>query len=346
MKQHNFIKDSDTNGNERIIIAHSKKKRLDIVAWIICLAIAFVCWIYFANMNDDDVTAEIKVVLDVVGEDSLKTDKGQMVYGLDTQEVTLVIKGTNRDIKKYSSSDYRVTVDVSKISGSGKHTLDLDAVIPGDSTVKLAVESMSPQNVIIYSDQIYTAEVPLEVVNVGINTPYTLGTITQSADKVKVTGPRAMIESISRAQFRISGITAFHTSTTYTGFKLDFCDANGEYMPYDNTLITYSTADIKVVVPICTQRSVGVTVLCGGAEIDNTKYSVSVDSTRVSIIGDPTLILSEDIKNYRIQISLTSAELASGGVITKTIKNSDLPSGIDFDGKDSVTFNITVNPIS
>lgn len=346
MKQHNFINDSDANGNERIIIAHAKKRRFDIVAWLVCLALAFVCWIYFANMNDDDVTTEIKVVLDVVGEESLKIEKGQMIYGLDTQEVTLVIKGTNRDIKKYSSSDYKVTVDVSKISGTGKHVLDLKTVIPGDSNVNLSVESMSPQNVIIYSDQIYTTEVPFEVVNAGINTPYTLGTITQSANKVQVTGPRSIIESISRAQFRISGVTAFHTSTTYTGFKLDFCDINGEYMPYDNTLITYSTSDIKVTVPIYTQKSVGVTVLAGGDEIDSTRYNVVVDTTRTSVIGDPTVILSDDIKNYRIQISLTAEELATGGVITKTVKNSDLPEGIIFDGKDSVTFNITVDPIS
>ncbi len=346
MKQHNFINDSDENGNGKIIIAHAKKRRFDIVAWLVCLALAFVCWIYFANMNDDDVTTEIKVVLDVVGEESLEIEKGQMIYGLDTQEVTLVIKGTNRDIKRYSSSDYKVTVDVSKISGSGKHVLDLKAVIPGDSSVNLSIESMSPQNVIIYSDQIYTTEVPFEVLNAGINTPYTLGTITQSTDKVKVTGPRSIIESISRAQFRIAGITAFHTSTVYTGFKLDFCDINGEYMPYDNTLITYSTADIKVTVPIHTQKNVGVTILSGGVEIDSAKYNVVVDPARVSVIGDPTLILSDDIKNYRIQISLTDSELASGGVITKTVKNSDLPTGISFDGKDSVTLNITVNPIS
>ena len=342
MKQHNFINDSDANGNERIIIARAKKRRFDIVAWILCLAIAFVFWIYFANMNDDSVTTEIKVALDVVGEDSLKFERGQMVYGLDTQEVTLVIKGTNRDIKKYSSSNYKVTVDVSQISSPGKHTLDLTAVIPGDSTAKLSVESMSPQNVIIYSDEIYTVNVPFEVVNVGINTPYMLGSITQSTDKVEVTGPRTIIESISRAQFRISELTHFYTSTTYTGFKLDFCDANGEYMPYDSTLITYSTSEIKVEVPIYTQRNVGVSVLLGGVEIDSEQYNVSVDYPQVSIIGDPILLLSDTMKDYRIPISLTAEELESSGVVMKTVKKEDLPSGILFDGKDSVTFIITV----
>ena len=233
MKQHNFIQDSDAN-DDGIIIAHSKKRKLDIVARIICLVFAFFMWIYFVNFNDDDVTTEIKVNLDVVGQETLKNETGQMVYGLDTQEVTLVVKGTNRDIKKFSSSDYKVTVDVSKLGSSGKHTLSVDTNLPGDSTVKLSLESVYPQNVTIYSDQIFTGEVPLEVINVGIKTPYELGAITKSSDKVKITGPRAIVESINKAQFRISESNPFHTSTIYTGFKLDFCDANGEYMPYES----------------------------------------------------------------------------------------------------------------
>ena len=342
MKQHDFIKDSDANGNESIVIAQAKRRRLDLVARLICLIFAFVLWIYFVNMNDDDVTAEIKVTLDVVGKETLKAETGQMVYGLDTQEVTIIVKGTNRDIKKYSSSDYKVKVDVSDISGSGKHTLEVKPEIPEDSGIKLSVESVQPQNVIIYSDYVATKEVAFEVENVGITTPYTLGTISQSTDRVRITGPKAILDTIQKAKFRLSETTPFHTSTTYTGFKLDLCDANGEYVPYDETIITYSTSDIRVEVPIYTQKNVAVSILVDGMILDSDKYSI--DPIRATIVGDPTLLLSDDMKNYRITISITGEELKAGGTVTRVVSSAELPSGMSFDGKDSVTFNITITP--
>ena len=45
MKQHDFIKDSDTNGKDSIVIAQAKRRRLDLVARLICLVFAFVFWI-------------------------------------------------------------------------------------------------------------------------------------------------------------------------------------------------------------------------------------------------------------------------------------------------------------
>ena len=344
MKQHDFIKDSDANGNEDIVIAQAKRRRLDLIARLICLIFAFVLWIYFVNMNDDDVTAEIKVTLDVVGKETLKNETGQMVYGLDTQEITLVVKGTNRDIKKYSASDYKVRVDVSKLSGAGKHTLEVTPEIPGETGLKLSVESVQPQNVIIYSDYVSAKEVAFEVENVGITTPYTLGTISQSADKVLVTGPRAILDTIQKAKFRLSEKTPFHTSTTYTGFKLDFCDANGEYVPYDETIITYSTSDIRVEVPIYTQKNVGFSVLVDGTLLDSDKYSI--EPTRATIVGDPTLLLADDLKDYRIVLSITKEELERGGVIVRVVSKSDLPSGISFDeNKDFVSFTIKITPV-
>ncbi len=349
MKQQDFIRDPDGKGDDSIVIGTAKRRKLDLIARLICLLFAFVLWIYFVNINDDGVTAEIKVTLEVVGKDTLKNETGQMVYGLDTQEVTIVVKGTNRDIKKYSSADYKVTVDVSKISGSGKHIMEVTPILPGDSSVKLSVESVFPQNVIIYSDEVNTREVPLEVLNVGIDTPYTIGNITKSTDKVAITGPRAIVESIEKAQFRISETTPFHTSTTYSGFKLDFCDANGEYVPYDDSIITYSTSEIKVEVPIYTQKDVGISVLSSGAPIDTSKYTVTVDPLSISIIGDPTRLLADTMKDYKIPIVLTPEEIESGTAV-RIITDSDLPTGIRLnkrdegviDGAASVAITVTI----
>ena len=313
MKQQDFIRDTEAMGDSGIVVANAKKRRLDLFARLVCLVIAFICWIYFINMNDDDFTAEIKVNLEVVGKEALRSETGQMVYGLDTQEVTIVVKGTNRDIKKYSATDYKVVVDVSTITGSGKHLLEVTPQIPEDTGLKLSVESISPQNVVIYSDVVVTEDIPFEAVNAGIkvNDAYNLGEIIQSSSNVSITGPKAIVDTIEKAQFRISSPEYFYTSTTYSGFKLDLYDRNGENVPYDSSIITYSTSDIKVTVPIYTVNALPISVLWNGEAIDTDKYIVTVTPVDgIKIVGDPTSVSA--MKN--IEINLNDEQMASGTV--------------------------------
>lgn len=348
MKQHDFIKDSDANGGENIIIAHAKKRKLDIIVWIVCLALAFVLWIYFVNMNDDDATAEIKVTLDVVGKDALSDATGQMVYGLDTKEVTIVVKGTNRDLKKYGSADYKASIDVSKISGSGKHILDVIPDIPEDTGLKLSVESVQPQNVIIYSDVVVTESVDFEVVGTGIQAqdPYKLGNITKSTDKVQITGPKIIVDSIrngGKAQFRISESAPLLASKEYMGFSLDFCDRNGEYIIYDESIITYTTSDIKVTVPVYLEKSLSLSLISDGV-IVNDQYNVSIEidgkhSEAISIVGEPTRMSRPDVPSG-FKIQLTEEDVDSGSKVV-TFTKEDLPSDIYFDDGSTVVVIIT-----
>ncbi len=347
MKQHDFIQDSETNGDDGVVIAHAKKRKLDLIAMLVCLLFAFVMWIYFVNINDDNVTAEIKVKLDVVGSETLKNETGQMVYGLDTQEVTIVVKGTNRDIKKFSSSDYKVTVDVSSISGSGKHILDVQPSLPAaDTGVKLSIESILPQNVIIYSDVVVTESIDFEVINTGlkIEDGYVLGNITKNTDKIQITGPKALIHSISeggKAQLRLSEASALSQSREYTDFKLDFCDKNGEYMPYDDTVITYSTSDIKVVVPVYPKKEVDLLVYCDGENATD-KYDIKINSKPVYMIeiaGEKQNLLSF---GGNVRITITASDFVNG-VCEVTLDNSDLSSeNIFFVQNGGITEQITV----
>ena len=169
MKQNDFIRDTDT---DEIIISDVKKRKLDIVPRIICLIFAIIVWIYFVNINDSSVTATFKVKLDVSGTDTLKNNSGQIMYGLETQEVTITVKGTNRDLKKYSQTDYSASIDVGAITSSGKHSMEIVPVLPGGAALSLSVVSVEPQNITFYTDLEATKTVKFEAVKGGeVTTP-------------------------------------------------------------------------------------------------------------------------------------------------------------------------------
>lgn len=320
MKQHDFIKDTDSND---IVISDVKKKKLDIVPRSICLILAIILWIYFVNINDSSVTATFKVRLDVTGADVLKNTSGQMMYGLDTQEVTITVKGTNRDLKKYSATDYLAAVDISSVSGSGKHSLEVVPVLPSDTSLSLSVVSVEPQLVTFYTDIVETKTVDFEAVMGGeVTTPYQLNVI-QNKTTVDITGPRSVIASIVSAKYSIKG-GDYHTSTKFSGFKLSFFDQNGDGVPYDDKVITYSTDNTIVELMVTTEGSMGIDLLLDDSPLpDNITYSYD----NITVIGDPTVILSEAVKNGKIKASVTQAQIDSGSA-TVRVENEDLPAGV------------------
>ena len=320
MKQNDFIKDSDSN---EIIISDVKKRKLDIVPRLICLAFAIIVWIYFVNINDSSITATFKVKLDVSGTDTLKNNSGQIMYGLETQEVTITVKGTNRDLKKYSQTDYSASIDVGAITSSGKHSMEIVPVLPGNSALSLSVVSVEPQNITFYTDLEETKTVNFEAVKAGeVTTPYQLK-VKQNKTSIDITGPKSIIDKIETAKYSISG-GDYHTTTKFSGFKLNFYDINNDSVAYDDKIISYSTDNMIVELAITTESTMGIQLYFNGELVAPKNY---ICKETISIVGDPTVILSDAIKNGKIKIDVTEEEMKNGKC-TRHITSDDLPTGV------------------
>ena len=320
MKQHDFIKDSDSN---EIIISDVKKRKLDIVPRLICLAFAIIVWIYFVNINDSSITATFKVKLDVSGTDTLKNNSGQIMYGLETQEVTITVKGTNRDLKKYSQTDYSASIDVGSITSSGKHSMEIVPVLPGNSALSLSVVSVEPQNITFYTDLEETKTVKFEAVKAGeVTTPYELS-VKMNKTSIDITGPKSILDKIETAKYSISG-GDYHTTTKFSGFKLSFFDINNDSVAYDDKTISYSTDNVIVELAVTTESTMGIQLYYDGKLIEPSRY---ICKEKISIVGDPTVILSDSIKNGRIRIDVTQDQMMEGK-LTKHITSDDLPAGV------------------
>lgn len=319
MKQNDFIKDTDS---DEIIISNVKKRKLDIVPRLICLVFAIIVWIYFVNINDSSITATFKVKLDVTGTDALKNNSGQIMYGLETQEVTITVKGTNRDLKKYSQTDYSASIDVGAITSSGKHSMEIVPVLPGNSALSLSVVSVEPQNITFYTDLEVTKTVHFEAVKGGeVTTPYQL-TIKQDKTTIDITGPKSILDKIETAKYSISG-GDYHTSTKFSGFKLEFYDVNNDSVAHDDKIISYSTDNTIVELAVTTQSTMGIQIYSDGVLVSPSAYTCN----EIAIVGDPTVILSDAIKNNKIRINVTADDIASGK-ITRRITSENLPVGV------------------
>ena len=162
MKQYDFISDVDESGRENISVAFAhQRKKIEIVPMVICFFIALLIWIYMVNLNDTGVTSTMTIPITVEGADEIRAKSNMLMYGMDRTEVVVTVKGSNRDLKKYSQGDYRAVIDISEINKVGKHNLPVKIITP-EGTNTITVASTEPAMVSLYTDVSMTAQVPFD----------------------------------------------------------------------------------------------------------------------------------------------------------------------------------------
>jgi hypothetical protein len=325
MKQYQFMKDTDDNGNETVNVTYKPKRRLDLFARLACLLVALVIWLGMVNINETDVTETMVLKIEYVGLEDLENE-GMMIYGMDKAEVTVTIKGSNRDIKKHDPEDYSVVADVSGLDEAGAYTLPLVVKIPSDSGA--TVESDSSLNVSLLCDLSAEKYVDFDVL---VSSTQDGGLITyayeseQSESEVLIKGPKQIIDMISSARFNANGnFVANADERTYANFPLTFLDKNLNEVN-DGGAVEYTTEDFEVKVSAIAHKSIPVEVKVLGSGTGLVK-SVSTDS--VEIWGAPSVI--RNIKSYPIVITnayagmvrqheLTSDMLAEGVSVKESV---------------------------
>ena len=161
MKKFNFTAEDGNAGNDSVTVNRVRRRRLDIVPRILCFLISVFIWIYMVNLNDTDVEETMTFTVEIVGEETLHHDSNMAIYGMDKKTVTVTVKGSNRDLRKYTELDYKVTVDVSSLSSAGEHTVQINVLPPANSSIELI--KCEPSTVIMYSDVNIEKEIPLKV---------------------------------------------------------------------------------------------------------------------------------------------------------------------------------------
>ena len=254
MKRFDFTKDSDNSGGS-ITVEHTPKKKLDLFPRIVCLIIALGIWIYMVNMNDPNSTETLTLKLDLVGATSLVTEDGTplTVVEMDKTEVTITVKGTNRDLKTFTKGEYRATVDVSGIKKSGELTVPVKITTPANSSISLVTSGVTEVTVSV--DLLVEKEIPFSVGFAEDSLPiedyeYSIlvdvdGVEFEQLDgKIKISGPKAVIDHITSAAYTVKH---GELSSKYFAVVPTYTTDSAEIIEFGRVICPDITVTVKVV---------------------------------------------------------------------------------------------------
>ncbi len=301
MKQYEFKKEYDKKGREQIVLSNESKRRLDIVPRLVCLLLALIIWIYCVNINETDVTTTFNVKLNVVGAESMAN--GMSIYSTsNVTEVRLTVQGNNRDINRYTASDYYAYIDVSEIGSVGWSTQKIMTELPDGSSLSLI--SMDIDAVSVYVDVSAETYVPIEIKLGAIKQPagYSLSyEIEDGINRIQIKGPKTLIDTISKAEYVLEG--EFNKSTTISGsaLALDFYNDQGELISSKNSgdvslsSIRYDTG--KMNINAIVTALVPLKIKAIGS---NQNYTYEVLPISANVTGDPEILNS--LSDYVIDV--------------------------------------------
>ena len=283
MKQFDFTKDPEKKGDAAISVGNTKKRKLDLFPRILCLIVALGIWIYMVNVNDDSITETMTLKIEIVGGGNitdLESGEDMMIYDIDKTEVTVTVKGTNRDLKMFTQGEYKATVDVSSINTAGRHSIPIQIKTPANSSIALASSEFA--NINLTADIIAEKEIPFTAgfVEGGDSAPSdTIKlSIETSSKSIIIRGPKSIVNEISSAKYFVEYGAV--TSQEYTDIVPLFQTSKGDYLSYSKTVINYSSINVKVTAT--TEKTLALVL-----KSPDSSLIASSDTKEIKVVGDP-----------------------------------------------------------
>jgi YbbR domain-containing protein len=279
------------------------------------------------NVNDTDISSTMTLKVEIQGIDELQENENLLVYGMDKTEVSITVKGSNRDLVKFGESDYSATINVSEIKNAGKHSLPISVSTPTGSSITLV--SSEIQKINLYTDYSSTKTVPFQVIDNDVFTGVYTYNVESNADSMEITGPKSMIDKVANAQFHIPD-AEYYSSKSFTGFSVMFCDKNGDYIAFEENTVRYSTTDMTVKVNVSTKMNIPVRV--NVLESDPAIHALpSVE--QITVIGDPMILAPYLQGTQKLEYIIEIAYAKLDETYTKTLSGEQLPEGITLENE-------------
>ena len=284
---------------------------------ILCFIVALGIWIYVVNITTQDFQKTFNLIdIDVDGWEELEDRTNMSVVNLEESKVSITVKGLRSDIAKLTEKDFSAYIDVSKLTESGKHSLEVAVNLP--ETVSLV--SRYPETVVVSVDENIECEihVDINVTEYSMDTIYEMGTPTSDISSIKVKGPADVIQRIKSAKAYINLGTVMTSTVIRTEVVL--VDKAGN--PIDDTYLSIDNKSVTVTVPVTMEKTVDLlcTYLPG---ISSSAYdSVYISTEKVKVKGDPKVLNELDSINiYALDGKDVSVEIAFDSLL--------FPSGVE-----------------
>ena len=263
-----------------------KKIRMsDIIIYVVCLVISFGVWVYVVGVENENyeytfenVAVQFRGVNELTNERSLS-----ILSGYDTK-INVTVVGSRREIIKYTAEDIYAYIDLDDVDTASRHALEVSIDLPDN--MKLVSSSATKVNVVVDETVTMTFDIDIEKKNISIASDLTLHEAQVSADKVAVTGPKTMLDQISKAKI----VCDFGTVTTSVKFKSTVQLVDEEGNDVVNPYIKTDVSEVKVEFPVTMEKLLALSPVYEADDQDKFNYSVTFDPQMLKVTGDPQVV--------------------------------------------------------
>ncbi len=323
-----------------------KKVANNISLKILSLIIAVVVWLLVVNI-DNPIGTKSFVVSDVqlLNEAYIDADGKMCIQDSEQTPIRVTIKAQRKILDKLTVADLRATADLQQAV-----SLDTDPVMV---PIAVSCEKVSPNNIEVtpnnLSLHLEDKDTQEFVVNVTTNNTkpdkrYEVGSLTSNPEKIKITGPKSLINKIDKVNASIDVDGATEDVTQETEVKIidkngeEFSDTDAGYLNISKVYVTARLWKVQTDVKISAEYT---GTPASGYQVE----SVSTTPNVISIAGSEEALDSLKGQNNTIWVSGNAVDISGrDSDFEAKINISDyLPEGLKLTSDSSEDVFVRVN---
>lgn len=261
------------------------------VFWmIISLLCSFAMWAYITSPDSNDYRQTFRgVQVEFAGQEKLLSDRSLSISYVDTQSVTITLRGSRNNIGKLKANDIKAVIDVSKIKQPNDMTWAYEIQYPdGVNVSDITVVSKSPEtiNFTVVKNATKTVSVKGsfegEIAEGCVAEEFVLEPST-----IVIEGPEETLAQIDHAWVSFGQGKIDSTYSEEVGYKL--MSASGQEISTKG--LKLSANIITATQPILKTKEVPLTVnLIPAGDIDEDDCTVTIEPKTLKIAGDTRLV--------------------------------------------------------
>ena len=261
------------------------------VFWmIISLLCSFAMWAYITSPDSNDYQQTFRgVQVEFAGQEKLLSDRSLSISYVDTQSVTITLRGSRNNIGKLKANDIKAVIDVSKIKQPNDMTWAYEIQYPdGVNVSDITVVSKSPEtiNFTVVKNATKTVSVKGsfegEIAEGCVAEEFVLEPST-----IVIEGPEETLAQIDHAWVSFGQGKIDSTYSEEVGYKL--MSASGQEISTKG--LKLSANIITATQPILKTKEVPLTVnLIPAGDIDEDDCTVTIEPKTLKIAGDTRLV--------------------------------------------------------
>ena len=271
----------------------------------ISLLCSFAMWAYITNPNSSDFQQTFRgVQVEFSGQEKLLSDRSLSISDVDTQSVTVTLRGSRSNVGKLRASDIKAVIDVSNIKQPNDMTWAYELQYPeGTDVSDITVVSKSPETINFTVVKNATKTVSVKGSFEGeIAEGCVAEEFVFEPSTIVIEGPEETLAQIDHAWVSFGEGKIESTYSEEVGYKL--MSESGAQISTKGLML--STNVITATQPILKTKEVPLTVnLIQGGGVDEDDCTVTIEPNTLKIAGDTRLV--DDINS----IVLGNIDLAS-----------------------------------